>query len=205
MHSKPPLQAPQAIKMWISKKRNVIFLSAIAVCSFILYQLYFFIAITSVNRRTHRLHVLDHSQAMEVIHVLTDEDKHLNGNGVLRGVLYVNMPRYRPDANNEFTCLKTKLTIPYEYVNDNFCDCEDASDEPSTNACVNGTFYCDTQFHSRPVAFNSIPSSMVNDGICDCCDGSDEWLHDPRKPLLTQGSEVLRRRYAMTCPNICKI
>lgn len=149
--------------------------------------------------------MLEHSQAqaMEIVHLLTDEDRNLNENGVLRGVLYVNMPRYRPDSKNEFTCLTSTRKIPYDQVNDDFCDCDDASDEPSTSACVNGTFYCDTQFGLKPVSINLIPSSRLNDGICDCCDGSDEWLHDPRKPLLTQGSDVLKRHYAMRCPSLC--
>lgn len=40
-------------------------------------------------------------------------------------------------------CIRTGKSIPRERVNDNYCDCEDdGSDEPETNACPNGVFYC---------------------------------------------------------------
>lgn len=77
-------------------------------------------------------------------------------------------------ATKDFTCFDGTVTIPFSYVNDDYCDCFDGSDEPGTSACLNGVFHCTNAGH-RP---QNIPSSRVNDGVCDCCDGTDEYA-DP--------------------------
>ena len=76
---------------------------------------------------------------------------------------------YQP--GKPFKCLDGSQTIPYEHINDDYCDCLDGSDEPGTPACRNGRFYCINKGY-KP---ESIPSSRVSDGVCDCCDGSDEY------------------------------
>ncbi|XP_023321352.1 glucosidase 2 subunit beta [Eurytemora carolleeae] len=86
-----------------------------------------------------------------------------------RGVRVELASFYNPA--DEFSCLDGSGTIPFIQVNDDYCDCDDGSDEPGTSACPNGKFYCDNKGHNPLL----IPSSRVNDGICDCCDGSDEW------------------------------
>lgn len=44
-------------------------------------------------------------------------------------------------SQKTWTCDENKV-IPVNYVNDNFCDCEDGTDEFLTNACYNGFIYC---------------------------------------------------------------
>ncbi|KAM7436682.1 hypothetical protein ABFA07_013596 [Porites harrisoni] len=98
----------------------------------------------------------------------------------IRGVSLTRLPFY--DSSKDFTCFDGSLTVPFNSVNDDYCDCADGSDEPGTSACSNGIFHC-TNAGFRPL---NIPSSRVNDGLCDCCDGSDEY----------DGS--------VSCPNTCK-
>lgn len=98
-----------------------------------------------------------------------------------RGVALEKQSLYVPGKN--FTCLDGSATIPFDYVNDDYCDCADASDEPGTAACSpKGIFYCPNKGHTP----HNLLSSRVNDGLCDCCDGSDEW-----------GTEI-------KCPNTCE-
>ncbi|XP_075678928.1 glucosidase 2 subunit beta isoform X2 [Dermatophagoides pteronyssinus] len=75
------------------------------------------------------------------------------------------------DPGKDFQCLDGSATIPFLLVNDDYCDCDDGSDEPGTSACSNGVFHCSNIGFVEKI----IPSSRVNDGICDCCDASDEY------------------------------
>jgi protein kinase C substrate 80K-H len=63
-------------------------------------------------------------------------------------------------SNLDFKCLDGLGTTDVR-VNDDYCDCEDQSDEPGTSAC-SSSFYCQNQ-GSKAIL---IPSSRVDDGIC---------------------------------------
>ncbi|XP_040270940.1 glucosidase 2 subunit beta [Bufo bufo] len=86
-----------------------------------------------------------------------------------RGVSLSNRSFY--DETKPFTCLDGSKTIPFDHVNDDYCDCADGTDEPGTAACSNGRFHCSNPGYKPQY----IPSSQVNDGICDCCDTTDEY------------------------------
>ncbi|CAG8432966.1 11027_t:CDS:10 [Diversispora eburnea] len=89
-----------------------------------------------------------------------------------RGVPKSKASLYERKGPN-WTCLDGSGFIPYEAINDEYCDCADGSDEPGTSACPNSKFYCKNIGHIPAY----ISSSRVNDGVCDpeCCDGSDEY------------------------------
>ena len=76
----------------------------------------------------------------------------------------VNMER------KEFTCFDGSKVIPLASFNDGVVDCADGSDEPSTGAVPNTTFYCP----NRMIQPLKLTWDKVGDGVCDCCDGSDE-------------------------------
>lgn len=86
-----------------------------------------------------------------------------------RGVPLTKKVFYDPEK--DFICIDGTTTMPFTYVNDDFCDCPDGSDEPGTSACPNGMFHCTNAGH-KP---SYIPSSRVNDNVCDCCDATDEY------------------------------
>ena len=70
------------------------------------------------------------------------------------------------------------IAVPHNWVDDDFCDCADGSDEPRTSACAGSVathrFICERDVVDRGHPKRSIPLSHVADGVCDCCDGSDE-------------------------------
>ncbi|CAN0365520.1 unnamed protein product, partial [Phaeothamnion confervicola] len=87
------------------------------------------------------------------------------------GVAKADAERYAAaKESGSFACIEGGKLVPTVFMNDEYCDCADGSDEPGTSACEKGRFYCVNAGHRG--AF--LPSSRVRDGVCDCCDGSDE-------------------------------
>lgn len=113
----------------------------------------------------------------------------------LKGVKSSDAQKYLTPVSSSrpgsWKCLNSSQEIPLSAVNDNYCDCEDGTDEPGaywllvpslahlnicnvegTSACPTGQFYCANKGHIGVY----IRASRVNDGLCEaeCCDGSDE-------------------------------
>jgi Glucosidase II beta subunit-like/Glucosidase II beta subunit-like protein len=88
----------------------------------------------------------------------------------IRGVTSHNEEIYT--SNEQFVCKDGRKSINQSSINDDYCDCEDGSDEPGTSACS----YVSTSFQCVNKGYRTLKlhTSRVDDGICDCCDGSDE-------------------------------
>ena len=72
----------------------------------------------------------------------------------LRGTHSRDISKYLPNANGKFVCIASKEEIDFLKINDDYCDCPlDGSDEPGTNACNNGTFYCELSSKNSPGIF----------------------------------------------------
>ena len=108
---------------------------------------------------------------------------------------HINHQEMIPESNqlkfDVFKCPISGEVIKARYVNDDYCDCKDGSDEPNTDACSENKFDCKYSRFSHHV--KSIPSSRVNDGICDCCDGSDEYKNMKSPPGLAKLQENAAR------------
>lgn len=118
------------------------------------------------------------------------------GVGRILGAAPHDRAKYIADSQGLFWCFGSQLALPFSQVNDDYCDCPDGSDEPSTSACPGGKFYCSS-------SSMSLPSSRVNDGVCDCCDGSDEFagVHLLQRPDRERQEAI--GRYLPPCPNTC--
>ena len=55
-----------------------------------------------------------------------------------RGVSLRAVPFYTADKDGYFACIDGSERIPFNQVNDDYCDCADSSDEPGTAACSEG-------------------------------------------------------------------
>lgn len=124
-----------------------------------------------------------------------------SGSHLLKNPNDANLAVIQVNTSSTFKCETSGKVISYSKVNDDYCDCpEDGSDEPRTNACVNGKFVCLKHIISFP---KSVPSGWVNDGVCDCCDGSDEWKNKKVDTILPLELQKKVGRYISPCPNRC--
>ncbi len=99
-----------------------------------------------------------------------DESGNIHMNELIENDYNSNQIYINKINSTHFACDNNQKILSLEKFNDNYCDCEDGSDENTTNACINGNYYCNNNLYYPKI----ISTSKLNDGICDCCDGGDE-------------------------------
>lgn len=142
---------------------------------FLAYQLYFVNQLASSTEMLIAEHHTDHHNGPTPKRVLESNPKR----EFVKGIRIRDIDRYtRIFVDQKFKCLDGTQEVAWERLNDDFCDCEDGTDETYTNACANGKFYCTKQLRHKTGRGQDVfvPTSRLNDGICDCkLDCSDEF------------------------------
>lgn len=185
-------------------KRISLSLLLIFAIFFLFYQ-FLFISLLN-DSESKSLEANSKSSHISSLSPISDITNVFDQTGIVRGSRLMDLKKYKPDEDGMFTCFSSGVKIAFAFVNDNYCDCpEDGSDEPGTNACDNGYFYCrfQTRHRSGRGIVQVIPSSRVNDGICDCCDGTDEWAGNFMTNVLPLSVQKKLGTYQAPCRNTC--
>ncbi|KAF6213923.1 hypothetical protein GE061_011649 [Apolygus lucorum] len=130
------------------------------------------------------------------------ENVKMDVHGIVHNRKIINLKRSRivADSDGDYFLCDDGIRISNSKLNDDYCDCDDGSDEPDTEACSGISYF---ECHVRFKKFK-IPSGWVNDGICDCCDGSDE--RDAKSKDLIHLSLTVQKKmnhFLSPCPNTC--
>jgi len=179
----------------LRSRRFISIVAGVVMALFFIYQFSQLERLNSaINRQKMPHFALEHQRAGGPGHPspipppdIPSERSASTSNFYILGVAPWRLDQYESAFNHStglFECLQSKELILETLFNDDYCDCEDGSDEPSTSACStlpHSRFFCKNSciqvtHRQLPGGHFSIPSHRVNDGICDCCDGSDEGL-----------------------------
>lgn len=120
-------------------KRKILIAIAISLCvCFLVYQL---ISLKQLNVSVNLLY--SHKPTSMSSLEFDDTDDHSYDANIALNVILGVMPKFYSlyrRKNNLFKCVLSGEEISFSFLNDNYCDCVDGSDEPSTNACPNNKF-----------------------------------------------------------------
>lgn len=135
---------------YLCRKRHFLILTGIIASMFLMYQIFSVSQLgKELSRRKpkSRLHTnfksYEKADGFMAGKNTDDEKKDNNGLSDFKSLSYsdilgaspLNKKYYIPSDKRTFKCIHTGEEINFTMVNDNFCDCLDFSDEPSTSAC----------------------------------------------------------------------
>lgn len=143
------------------KSKFVLLLLSVFGCTcFLLSQFLYLLRLNEDTSQINRESQQHHKQNVAINKIMSkwNESKHSklvkdkDGNTVsLRGTNSQDIGKYLPNLRGNFICIASKKEIDFLKINDNYCDCPlDGSDEPGTNACNNGVFYCEVSSKKFP-------------------------------------------------------
>jgi hypothetical protein len=121
----------------------------------------------NINRRDHMNIVKEKYNQIKI------SKKHSHPSDVKEKISIPTDGRRRKEKNvNNGSITLCADNTTQAILNDDYCDCSDGSDEPSTSAC---SFVLVQKLSFKFLdGINHIHASRVNDGVNDCIDGSDE-------------------------------
>eukprot|EP00039_Didymoeca_costata_P010045 m.134225 g.134225 ORF g.134225 m.134225 type:complete len:348 (-) comp14690_c0_seq4:1829-2872(-) len=150
----------------------------------------------------HHVHVVDDPQAVRKLMIERSmgaqvEKKKTPGKEreqdyVKKDRVYGVAPSDYTKYTDGFSCTghdNQQVSVTFEMVNDDYCDCMDGEDEPGTSACGHlGRFFCIPEQ-------KSLIGHTVNDMVCDCCDGSDEWENPANCPNSCEAMNMAQKKH----------
>lgn len=102
------------------------------------------------SSRFEQILTIDHKPMLKNTHVLK-----------IKGIL-PNDEKYIPNMKGNIVCSMDSIEIDISKINDDYCDCPaDGMDEPGTNACANGRFYCSHQPNSKHCKYCLLIDSII--------------------------------------------
>jgi hypothetical protein len=110
---------------------------------------------TYVNNSLNNNQVMDDYKNQIIDQISDKKDKKIETNEQILStdkLMIGVMPKFYSlyeKKSDLFRCLLSSEEIPYSYLNDDYCDCIDGSDEPSTNACPFNRFVLFNSFNKR--------------------------------------------------------
>lgn len=140
-----------SVMRWTLKRRRIALIAIFICICFLIYQLLSLKELSvqmsdQISQTRHHndfAKQTDESGGQEMKQIepnLIQTMSGLNNKSGKQVIVYGVLPKFiklYQSTGDPFRCLLSGELIPRDQINDDYCDCLDGSDEPSTNACPN--------------------------------------------------------------------